>query len=211
MTVDAIGCADGTREAFVDRVAFPQIAACAGPWALPGIFPAVAASTVPACATLGNSSTTAPADGAGCASSNLCAVGWRICNGGDVLPRTVSLGCAASPFPPDTFFAASVSGPGCYRCGLRSNMVTGPVCGPDTCAAGCRESGDLNNDFFGCGSIGLERSGSGPCDGLDRTGANNCEALPGTTWRCGGATSESITVTKVGAANGGVLCCRDGA
>lgn len=218
MTVDAIGCADGTREAFTDRTAFPHIAACAGPWAVPGIFPAVPPSTAAACATLGNSSTSAPANGAGCASSNLCAVGWHVCNGGEVMPRTANAGCVATAFPSRTFFAASVSGPGCFRCALPSNTVTGDRCTnaacadncrSSTCSLDCRESDDLNNDFFGCGTIGYGAPTA--CDGLDRTPGNNCEAVPGTTWRCEGPAAESITVTKVGSANGGVLCCRDGA
>lgn len=218
MSVDAVGCADGTREAFASLTAFPRIAACAGPWAIPGVFPAVRASTAAGCATLGNSSTSAPADGAGCASSNLCSVGWHVCNGGEVIPRTANAGCAASTFPPRTFFAASVSGPGCFRCALPSGTVTGDRCTPaacstncsaSSCSLDCRESDDLNNDLFGCGSIGYAAPTA--CDGLDRTPGDLCEAVPGTTWRCDETTAESRVVTKVGPANGGVLCCRNGA
>ena len=218
MSVDDVGCADGTREAFTDRTAFPHIAACAGPWALPGIFPAVPRSTAAACDTLGNSSTAAPADGAGCASSNLCAVGWHVCRGGEVMPRTANAGCAATAFPARAFFAAAVSGPGCFRCALASHTDTGDRCAPSacvddcrpsTCSLDCRESDDLNNDFFGCGTIGY--GAPTECDGLDRSPGDNCESIPGTTWRCEGRASESRVVTKVGSANGGVLCCRNGA
>jgi hypothetical protein len=214
---DAIGCADGTREAFTDRTAFPHIAACAGAWSIPGIFPAVPPSTTAACATLGNSSTTAPADGAGCASSNLCAAGWHVCFGGEIRPRTADAGCLATAFPPDTFFAAAVSGPGCFRCALRTGTVTGARCAREacmnncsesSCSLQCRESPDLTNDLFGCGSLGY--GAPTECDGLDRTAGNNCEAVPRTTWRCEGLFTESRVVTKVGPANGGVLCCRDG-
>jgi len=217
-SVDPIGCADGTREAFADRSVFPDIAGCAGPWGIPGIFPAVPPSTAAACATLGNSTTTAPVDGAGCASSNLCAIGWHVCGGGEIMPRTADVGCAVAGIPPFSFFAAAVSGPGCFRCALPSYTVTGATCTnaacsndcrSSSCSLACRASDSLNNDFFGCGTIGYTNSNA--CDGLDRNPGNGCEALPGTTWRCTGETSESRNVTKLGSANGGVLCCRDGA
>lgn len=214
---DPIGCADGTREAFTDRAAFPDIAACAGPWSVAGIFPAVPPSPAAPCATLGNSSTQAPTDGAGCTASNLCATGWHVCRGGEVLPRTDNRGCAATRFPASTFFAASVSGPGCFRCALPAYTVTGARCTntscaddcrPSTCALDCQASDDLNNDLFGCGTLGYEAPTA--CDGLDRTPGDRCETLPGTPWRCGGPTDESRAVTKPGSGNGGVLCCRDG-
>ena len=207
VTVDPIGCADGTREAFADRTRFPLIAGCSGAWSLPGIFPAIPAAALAACATLGNSSTTAPANGAGCASSNLCARGWHICNGGEVTPRTGATGCAADTAAPATsFFAAAVSGTGCGVCALRSGTLTGTACTSVSCAANCRESGDLNNDFFGCGTLGSLVSTA--CDGLNRFSGNDCASL-GAPWACGGSTQESRTVTKTTAAAGGVLCCRD--
>lgn len=127
------------------------------------------------------------------------------------------MGCAATRFPASTFFAASVSGPGCFRCALPTYTVTGARCvntscardcRASTCALDCQESDDLNNDLFGCGTLGYEAPTE--CDGLDRTPGDRCETLPGTPWRCGGPTDESRAVTKPGAANGGVLCCRDG-
>ncbi len=207
VTIDAIGCADGTRESFVDRTRFPLIAGCSGAWSLPGIFPAIPASALAACVTLGNSSTTAPTNGAGCASSNLCASGWHICFGGEVTPRTVT-GCGADLAAPATsFFAAAVSGPGCGRCALRSGTLTGTVCGSNSCRDNCHESGDLNNDFFGCGGLG-RTAVFGFCDGLNRTSGDNCASLTA-PWVCGGSIAESRTVTKSGSAAGGVLCCRD--
>ena len=149
--------------------------------------------------------------------SNLCAFGWHVCRGGEVLPRTDNRGCAATRFPARTFFAASVSGPGCFRCALPANTVTGARCTntscasdcrPTTCSLDCQASDDLNNDLFGCGTLGYEAPTE--CDGLDRTPGDRCETLPDTPWRCDGPTTESRVVTKPGAANGGVLCCRDG-
>ncbi|MEZ4391011.1 MAG: MXAN_6577-like cysteine-rich protein [Polyangiales bacterium] len=209
VTIDQIGCADGTREAFVNRTSFPQIAGCSGAWSLPGIFPAIPASTMSQCATLGNSSTTAPANGMGCASSNLCARGWHICNGGEIRTRTMNMGCTATTdYPASSFFAAAVSGTGCFVCALRSNTMTGSACTSLNCAQNCQESGDLNNDFFGCGSYGAPVQAGINCDGLNRVSGNDCVSIPG-TWSCGGMTQESRTVTKTGNANGGVLCCRD--
>jgi hypothetical protein len=206
-TIGDTGCADGTREAFTNTTTFPRIAACSGAWSLPGIFPAIPASTLAACETSGNSSTLAPANGANCASSNLCARGWHICNGGEVMPRTSNLGCVATTdYPPGTFYAAAVSGTGCGLCGLRSGTLTGSACTSSSCAVNCIETGDLNNDFFGCGSLGA--SNPGACDGLNRFSNNNCISLRA-PWACGGATQESRTVTKSGPAAGGVLCCRD--
>lgn len=207
-SVDRVGCADGTREAFLDAETFPKIAACSGAWGLPGIFPAIAASSDPTCATAGNSSTTAPPDGAGCSAANLCAAGWHICNGGEVTPRTGRLGCAAErAYPASTFFAAAVSGTGCGMCALRSKPTTGASCTSTSCARTCQETGDLNNDFFGCGSRGANVPDP-DCDGLNRFSHNNCSAL-GAPWTCSGGSAESRTLTKPRADGGGVLCCRD--
>jgi hypothetical protein len=208
VTIRGSGCADGTREAFTDEGRFPKIAACAGAWQLPGIFPAIVASATPDCATSGNSSPFAPADGAGCSASNLCASGWHICNGGEVLPRTESRGCVAeSSYPAASFFSAAVSGTGCGICALRSKTDTGSGCTADSCAQNCQETGDLSNDVFGCGSLGAAVFDP-DCDGLDRFSHNNCSAL-GYPWTCSGSSQESRTVTKPSTVAGGVLCCRD--
>jgi len=207
MSIEGGGCADGTREAFTDRTRFPRIAGCSGRWGLPGIFPAIPASASPSCATLGNSSTAPPA---GCASSNLCALGWHICNGGELGPRTESRGCAAGDYAAQSFFAASVSGPGCAICALRSNAGAAG-CTPSSCTQGCREDGTLDDDFFGCGNIGVASASPARCDGLDRFSGDACSAL-GSAWQCphiSGTRGESRQVVKNADANGGVLCCRD--
>ena len=116
-------------------------------------------------------------------------------------------GCSSTTdIPPNTFFAAAVSGTGCNVCALPTGTLTGATCGPTTCLEGCLANGTLNNDFFGCGTLGTPLTTD--CDGLDRASGNNCTALT-TTWQCNGETMESRTVTKSGAANGGVLCCRE--
>ncbi|MEZ4408465.1 MAG: hypothetical protein R3A52_18620 [Polyangiales bacterium] len=122
-----------------------------------------------------------------------------------MLPRTMDMGCAAGDYPASAFFAASVSGTGCGRCALRSSTGTSN-CSIISCQAGCREDGNLNNDFFGCGTLGSPPEGA--CDGLNRFSNNECGALT-SNWRCPSMGGESRTVTKTTAANGGVLCCRD--
>src|SRR4051794_28436870 len=71
--VGAIGCGDGQREAFVDRVRFPTIAGCAATWA--GQIDLRAARTGATCGD----------DIAMCAAaSDACAIGWHLCmNNGD--------------------------------------------------------------------------------------------------------------------------------
>ena len=124
----------------------------------------------------------------------------------EVRARAVE-GCSSTTdIPPNTFFAAAVSGTGCNVCALPTGTLTGATCGPTTCLEGCLANGTLNNDFFGCGTLGTPLTTD--CDGLDRASGNNCTALT-TTWQCNGETMESRTVTKSGAANGGVLCCRE--
>jgi len=197
-----IGCADGQREAFVDRTAFPNIAACSGGWSRPGIFPSPLRSNNLACARSGDDGNNPT--GSGCSSVDLCAPGWHLCRGGEIRPRAAQ-SCAATSYPADSFFAAAVSGTGCGVCALLTGTVTSG-CNSSNCVGNCREDPSLNNDFFGCGSTGAAATPS-TCDGLDRFSNNDCGAL-GAPWACGGGVMESITVTKTTAARGGVLCCR---
>ena len=70
-SVNADGCADGTREGFADPVAFPSIAACDGGWTVPGLH-----RSSPTCARqAGNNGTRTQ----GCSASDLCAAGWSVC------------------------------------------------------------------------------------------------------------------------------------
>jgi cysteine-rich repeat protein len=72
-----IGCSDGERDGFVDVVAWPGIAACAGRWVVPGT---MAGRVGLNCARAGDD--TGIADG--CAMADLCAVGWRPCQAADL-------------------------------------------------------------------------------------------------------------------------------
>lgn len=201
VSASASGCADGTREAFTDTTVFPDIAACAGGFSVPGVFPAPVRAGVAACATSGNNSGT-NVNGAGCSAADLCGAGWHICRAGEVGLVSGGLGCSATTFPVDQFFAAAVSGPGCHRCAVPSNTVL-VGCTSSSCTPGCRERNDLNNGLFGCGA----GRASVDCE-LTVTAGDRCVDVPAGAWTCPSDTSESQTVTKAQAAGGGVLCCR---
>src|SRR5690242_17595846 len=79
MAVDRVGCADGSREAFVDAATFPTLAGCAASWS--GQIDLRAARTGASCG-----------DRAGgvaiscVAASDACSAGWHVCgDAGDPL------------------------------------------------------------------------------------------------------------------------------
>jgi len=232
-----IGCADGSREGYVDAFAYPAIASCGGAWDIAGVY-----NDGPACdRAAGNDGTNA--DGVGCNVEDLCAPGWHVCNGpNDVDIRTGGLGCTdavAADYPnygtgdlgiyddrttPPTpitlppggaFFMTQASGSGVGVCEDQVNGV--PV---------------WFNDVFGCGNMG--RPSSSNCAPLNRFGHNLCTGLqdfiwsgshdldnPATdygydtleswAWACpGSGTNEANQVTKrYPDRQGGVICCKD--
>lgn len=210
--VDPIGCSDGTREGFTSLGTYPDIAACAGGWTVPGVTAAVG----PACSRRSGNGA-ANRDGAGCSSADLCSAGWHVCRGKDEVALKAHGSCAdAVPAgaPNNSLFFAVVQA-------SQSNTT-------------CDTSGD--NDVFGCGNLGTQLSAGKNCGVLTRalasTRAGTCgfnEAEPNLgPWQCvGGAQGdlhEGAIVTKQGcpsgscsydgnpvgnADKGGVLCCRD--
>jgi len=129
------GCADGSREGFLDDKAFPKIAACGGAWDIKGIH-----HGTPKCNRMaGNDGKNAA--GKGCNVEDLCADGWRVCYGkADVLSRNPD-GCArimdgvAEP----GFFLARTSSTGAFNCSQDSTKFGDP---------------GTVNDLFGCGNLG---------------------------------------------------------
>jgi hypothetical protein len=209
VSVSPIGCSDGTREAFADQATFPNIAACAGGWTIPGVFPSPAHSNAAGCEAPGNSSTVNP-NGVGCSAIDLCSPGWHLCRGGEVGVRA-SGGCAAatSEYTAKAFYVGAISSTGCDACALITNTVT-TGCNSYSCVAGCQENPALNNDVFGCGSTGTIVPAS-VCD-VTRASGNTCSALPA-GWSCGTSGQAESTATvhnpaATGAPEGGVLCCR---
>ncbi len=184
----------------------PAVAGCAGAWSVAGIFPSPLRSGVAACATNGDDSATS-ANGAGCSAIDLCSVGWHICKADEVAGRTNGLVCTGSAYGTTEFYAASVSGTGCNVCAVPSNTDTSTTtCTTVSCASNCKERPDLNNDFFGCGSMGVN-VGAGSCT-LNRASNDQCAALTAGGWTCPSSIAESRSVTKTLSTGGGVLCCR---
>jgi hypothetical protein len=119
-TPRASGCADGTREAFLDLVRFPAIAACAGGWSVPGLV--TAASRAPACGrAAGNDGSNVT--GAGCTVEDLCAEGWHVCLGAREL-AALGVTCADAGIP-----SASAGSPLFFATRQRGTPPTS--CSPD--------------------------------------------------------------------------------
>ena len=216
----SVGCADGMRDGFRDATAFPNIAACSGGFTVPGVFPSPERTDVPTCATTGDDAATNAA-GTDCSAADLCGAGWHICRGGEIGERTSGMSCnAATDFPAQSFYAASVSGTGCDHCALPTNTGL-DGCTADSCQAGCQQSPSLNNDLFGCGHgngrvIGTSEAAA--CDGLNTSGSDECTGLANDpAWSCTGSVRESQTITRVPATtptcvgtqscSGGEVCC----
>ena len=187
----AMGCADGTREAFADPARFPAIAGCAGGWSVPGLV--TERSLAPGCArAAGNDGSNAT--GIDCTVEDLCADGWHVCRGANELTQ-MSVTCKDSGIAPATagggaiFFATRQRGTAPTGCSVEATMGA--------------------NNVHGCGNFGrVEDPGCAPP--LDRQLENTvCAVNP--PWSCSDPTSimtEATVVTKPGSARGGVLCCR---
>ena len=175
------GCADGEREGFVSTETHPDLAACAGGWAEPGLF-----AVEPACDRAAGDDGAAP-DGAGCNVADLCAEGWHVCVGAaEVGARSGGTCEGAAPDPAAAvFYVTRQSGPG---------------------GAECAEG---TNDLFGCGTLGAAVT-QPSCTPLDRFSHDLCSALPA-PWSCGDdGAGEALAVSKPAPEAGGVLCCRNG-
>lgn len=180
--MDIIGCSDGEREAFIDTDLYPDIAACSGGWSEKGIL-----NKSPVCEWISGDDSINP-DGNGCSAADLCAFGWEICSSPAAFAAaSPDVGCDATDFPDNTFYAAAVSGDGDEECDTSNT-----------------------NDLFGCGNRGLSTQAS--CAPLSRCSGDECEDIPG-EWDCPGSwligsSTEAEDVRKNGPAGGGVLCCR---
>jgi hypothetical protein len=174
------GCADGEREALEDDVAYPDIAACAGGFMVPGVL-----VNVPYCDRAGGDDGLEPA-GMGCSVEDLCSEGWHVCvDRLEVMAAGVAnCGDEAISWGGNSFFATRQSGEGANTCN----------------ATGL-------NDVFGCGDVGYTNIMG--CAPLNRSSANGCSMLPA-PWDCDTSlTQEAEFIVKDGPEFGGVLCCRD--
>jgi hypothetical protein len=182
-----IGCADGTREGYLDLAAHPRIAACAGGWEVAGLILPV--TRAPLCDRQGGNSGPLP-DGFGCTAADLCADGWHVC---ETAGEVASLaGDCTDAFP------AAVTDPTFY---VTRQRALANLCEPDN------EAGA--NNLHGCGNAGIGSPDDASCAPLTRmvTGADCTENPP---WSCmAAAVLELDAVTKRGSSGGGVLCCQD--
>jgi hypothetical protein len=200
LTLTNIGCADGTREAFKDILAYPRIAGCSGAFKVPGILESVP----PSCGRGGGNDGKNPL-GSECNASDLCAERFHVCASAAEVAERSTNGCAgARDAPAATFFATRQSGPGCFECATGGD----PNCEQRACHAGCAPGQNMADDLFGCGNVGSRAKPS--CAPLDRTSGNTCVSI-GSSWHCRGGTTfeEAVLVTKPETTGGGVLCCED--
>jgi hypothetical protein len=177
-----VGCADGTRETFVDPLDWPRIAGCAGGFSVAGV--TTLPSLVVSCGRHAGNDGPNP-NGQGCSVTDLCAAGWHVC---------VST----------ADFAASTDGGACDD-GVKGAfwLTRQAESAAEECAA------DGRNNLVGCGTIGSDASTT--CKPFDRQLLfSDCASNP--PWHCGdpdAATNEADLVVKNAPAGGGVLCCRD--
>jgi hypothetical protein len=187
------GCADGTREGYLDPTMYPTIAACAGAWDTPGL-DSVAART-PQCNRGGGNDGIRP-DGHGCAAVDLCETGWHVCaTAHGVAVATTDPGC-------DDAVAPAGNTPVFY---VTRQRGTGLVCDVDA-------NSTATDNLFGCGNIG-QPANPNSCAPLTRVMRDiDCAMNP--PWMCsdgpiGTSQDEYNVVTKASSSGGGVLCCHD--
>jgi hypothetical protein len=183
------GCADGTREGFVDRVKYPRIAACAGGWETPGL--SSSDSLSPQCERrAGNDGDRS--DGRGCSVTDLCALGWHVCDSARSLAGIVT-GCDDAIAPSGVnhvYFLTRQRGTG-LDCDANNQTGT--------------------NNVYGCGNIGSTADKTcAPFTHMLRD--SDCQAEA--PWQCahgpiGTSQDEYEVVTKTGPSRGGVLCCHN--
>jgi hypothetical protein len=180
-----VGCSDGEREGYTDTTSFPDIAACAGGFTVPGSV--TGASMSPACNRQAGDDAVDP-QGQGCSIEDLCAEGWTVCaSAGEVAARASA--CPTEQPDPD----------GAFWLTRQTAQFSGT----------CVLAGTNNLAGCGYGMSGAQGLGA-TCWPLDTLlWWDACDDEP--PWWCGtqaNSTTEAEVVVKPGAARGGVLCCR---
>ena len=110
-----VGCADGERDAFIDRARFPTVAGCAASW--PG---------TPSLRDARDPSRPCGDDGAACvAPADACAVGWHICGDTgdptDLTLRVTNADCMGAGDAGSGSFVAAMGH--CVSCNLPCDML----------------------------------------------------------------------------------------
>jgi hypothetical protein len=179
------GCADGTREGFLDRSRYPSITACAGGWSVPGVLGT--ASQVASCGRRAGNHGGNPR-GTGCSIADLCAPGWHdACRP----ERWVS-----APAPCDDAIPPG-SQPSVFYATRQRTLQ-------DECTAMGQ------NNVHGCGGTLGPLSPPSCAPFTRRLGHIECRNSP--PWACGDdpnvdERNEGAVVTKPGSEGGGALCC----
>jgi hypothetical protein len=177
-----MGCADDTREAYVDDGQEGDIAGCDGVFLVPGVVGTIVAS----CGRAAGNDGSQP-DGVGCTADDLCAAGWHVCAGAaEVASHAASGACPLTVGSEPEFW------------------LTGQA---QTQTAACADGGV--NNLVGCGrNVGEPPAPEAGCAPLDvELNQGACDSLP--SWDCGtDATAEAQQITKTDMGSGGVLCCR---
>ena len=189
-----MGCADQSREGYIDVVTYPSIAACNGAWQTPGL---IADNTrVPTC-NRQSGNTGNIRDGNGCTVADVCASGWHVCeSAAEVNALAVDCTAALAPFGNTSVFFVTRQ---------RAFSVNGgaPMCSVTNTVG--------SNNLHGCGTFGITEDQSCAPFPLQ---AQEQQCLANSPWSCGEQTNdatEADDVMKNSSVGGGALCCRDGA
>jgi hypothetical protein len=132
------GCADGTREGFVDRVAFPSVAGCGASWV--GMIDLRTPPTGTACGD---------AFGPCTVPSDACALGWHMCGASGSIDELTAIGATAcntlagpgqfsaamSHCPTQNFGVCDPASNNMLPC-LHMGWCAEPVCCGDDCQMG---------------------------------------------------------------------------
>jgi hypothetical protein len=162
-----VGCADGTREGFLDPALYPTVAGCAATWT--GNLSMRATATGAACGD-GIGSCAAPADA--------CASGWHVCGASGSVAELRALTADACSTGGKGAFYAALSGAasqasGCpydltptanYAC-YDSGLGSSPVC----CGTSCGALGGCTGGVW----PGWTHTGTGVCADFGGTGAGH--------------------------------------
>lgn len=181
------GCSDGSREWFVDRNLYPDIAGCAGAFDRPGLN-----NSSPSCSRkTGNSAV--DTSGTGCSAADLCEVGWKVC---DSLMTLLS--SSGGRFC-DTSRHVSMPSGSFYASAITSEQIS------NTCQDYLPPGGNL----VGCGNV--ELGSYCEMNGKHVFSSVQSPTTLSSTWNLPSGTLEDMltSATKTFSMTSGVLCCRE--
>jgi hypothetical protein len=174
------GCADGSRDFLSALCDFPNIAACAGAWAVPGVV-----GVSPSC---GRAS-----EGQGCSAADLCADGWHLCGGRSEVGMLNGQAACDQLAQTHSFFVTAERG-------VDGTTDCGGVAPDANNVFGC---GGIGGPIATCAPLNRRMSQTpGECPSPWCCG-------PAPTCVSADNRHEGLQLTKRDDTTGGVLCCRD--